>query len=351
MKSIAFITGITGQDGSYLSELLLEKNYEVHGMKRRNSTTMSTKNIDHIRSQLQLHYGDITDVASITSILSKLKGKVSSENKLEIYHLAAQSHVWVSFQMPLYTGNCDAIGTLNLLTAIESLGMTPMVKLYNAASSEMFGRVLEVPQNETTPFNPISPYAAAKLYSYYMVKNYREAYGMFACSGILFNHESPRRGESFVTRKIVIEACRIKQGREAPLVLGNLDSKRDWSHAKDMVRAMWMILQEKEAKDYVAGSGKQYSVRYFVERVFEKLAMKITWEASGENEIGKDNNGRIVVKVSPYYYRPTDVVNLLSDPSLIEKELGWKTEINLEEMIDEMIYNELNTKINEKSGV
>ena len=317
MKS-ALITGITGQDGSYLAELLLEKGYDVHGIVRR-SSVHGTGRIDHLlsSSRLHLHDGDLSDSSSLIRIISKLRPS-------EIYNLAAQSHVGVSFDAAEYTGDIDAIGVLRILEAVHMLGMDKTCKIYQASTSELYGKVEEVPQNENTPFHPYSPYAVAKQYGFWMIKEYREAYGMFAANGILFNHESERRGESFVTRKITRAVGRIAEGLQDHLELGNLDSLRDWGYAKDYVECMWLILQQETPDDFVIATGKQHSVREFVEWAFDYAGISISWQGTGVNEIGINQaSGKTVVKINPDFYRPTDVVNLWGDPSKAESVLGW----------------------------
>lgn len=317
MKS-ALITGITGQDGSYLAELLLEKGYDVHGIVRR-SSVHGTGRIDHLlsSSRLHLHDGDLSDSSSLIRIISKVRPS-------EIYNLAAQSHVGVSFDAAEYTGDIDAIGVLRILEAVHMLGMDKTCKIYQASTSELYGKVEEVPQNENTPFHPYSPYAVAKQYGFWMIKEYREAYGMFAANGILFNHESERRGESFVTRKITRAVGRIAEGLQDHLELGNLDSLRDWGYAKDYVECMWLILQQKTPDDFVIATGKQHSVREFVEWAFDYAGISISWQGTGVNEIGINQaTGKTVVKINPDFYRPTDVVNLWGDPSKAESVLGW----------------------------
>lgn len=317
MKS-ALITGITGQDGSYLAELLLEKGYDVHGIVRR-SSVHGTGRIDHLlsSSRLHLHDGDLSDSSSLVRIISKVRPS-------EIYNLAAQSHVGVSFDAAEYTGDIDAIGVLRILEAVHMLGMDKTCKMYQASTSELYGKVEEVPQNENTPFHPYSPYAVAKQYGFWMIKEYREAYGMFAANGILFNHESERRGESFVTRKITRAVGRIAEGLQDHLELGNLDSLRDWGYAKDYVECMWLILQQETPDDFVIATGKQHSVREFVEWAFDYAGISISWQGTGVNEIGINQaTGKTVVKINPDFYRPTDVVNLWGDPSKAESVLGW----------------------------
>jgi len=325
----ALITGITGQDGSYLAELLLEKGYEVHGIVRR-SSLINTHRIDHIYKQLHLHYGDLTDSTNIVSVIKKVQPD-------EIYNLGAQSHVKVSFELPEYTGQTDALGTLRVLEAVRLLGMENSVRIYQASTSELYGLVQEVPQKETTPFYPRSPYGVAKLYGYWIVKNYRESYGMHASSGILFNHESPRRGETFVTRKITRGLSRVTCGFEDCIYLGNLNAKRDWGHAKDYARAMWLMLQQDEPDDYVIATGKQYSVREFVEKSAGYFGMDIEWQGEGIQEIGIDKNtGRTVVKVNAKYFRPAEVETLLGDPTKAKEKLGWEPEITFDELIEDM---------------
>lgn len=337
----ALISGISGQDGSFLSEFLLEKSYEVHGIIRRCSY-FNLSRLDGFRERLHLSYGDMTDITSLINTINKIKLKMGEDDILEVYHLAAQSHVGVSFELPIYTTQCDALGTINFLEAIRQTEMTQRVKFYNAATSELYGEVLEIPQNEKTPFNPRSPYAIAKQYAYYITKNYREGYNMFACSGILFNHESPRRGENFVTRKTTLELGKIHRGESNCLYLGNLNSKRDWGSAKDYVVAMWKMLQQEIPKDYVIGSGETHSIREFVEIAFKVLDIDIIWEGEGLEEVGKDKNtGRIYIRINPKYFRPTDVVLLHSDPSMARKELNWKCETSFNELIKKMVINDL----------
>jgi len=324
----ALITGITGQDGSYLAELLLEKGYDVHGIVRR-SSLINTDRIDHIYDQLNLHYGDLTDSANIIALLQKIK-------PTEIYNLGAMSHVKVSFEMPEYTGEVDALGTLRILEAVRLLDLP--CRVYQASTSELFGKVQEVPQKETTPFYPRSPYGVAKLYGYWIVKNYREAYGLHASSGILFNHESPRRGETFVTRKITRGLSRISVGMQDVLSLGNLDARRDWGHAKDYVRAMWLMLQQPEPDDYVIATGEMYSVRYFVEHAADYFGMNIVWEGEGLDEVGIDRTtGQVVVKVDPKYFRPTEVEQLCGDATKAREILGWTPEIDFQGLVQDMV--------------
>lgn len=326
----ALITGITGQDGSYLAELLLEKGYEVHGVVRR-SSLINTHRIDHIYDQLHLHYGDLTDSANIIALLQKIK-------PTELYNLGAMSHVKVSFEMPEYTGEVDALGTLRILEAVRLLDLP--CRVYQASTSELYGLVQEVPQRETTPFYPRSPYGVAKLYGYWIVKNYREAYGLHASSGILFNHESPRRGETFVTRKITRGLSRISVGEQDVLSLGNLDARRDWGHAKDYVRAMWLMLQQPDPDDYVIATGEMYSVRYFVEHAADYFGMNIVWEGEGLDEVGIDKwSGKTVIKVDPKYFRPTEVEQLCGDATKAREILGWTPEIDFQGLVQDMVIN------------
>lgn len=330
-KKVALITGITGQDGSYLAELLLQKGYEVHGVIRR-SSSINTSRIDHIynNANLHLHYGDVTDSLSIMNILKKY-------NPTEIYNLAAQSHVKVSFETPEYTAMVDGLGTLKILEAVRILNMEKTTKIYQASTSELYGLVQETPQKETTPFYPRSPYGVAKLYAYWIVKNYRESYDIFACSGILFNHESPRRGFNFVTKKVVDGLANISTGYQDCLYMGNLNAKRDWGHAKDYVRAMWLILQQDKAEDYVIATGEQYSVKEFIEKCALYYGMKIRWEGEGLNEIGIDENtGRTVIKVDPKYFRPAEVETLLGDATKAKTVLGWEPEYSFDDLVREM---------------
>jgi GDPmannose 4,6-dehydratase len=336
----AFITGITGQDGAYLSEFLISKGYEVHGMRRR-SSSFNTGRIDHLFNdvtignvQFFLHYGDITDSLSLMSVIQKIQPD-------EIYNLAAQSHVGVSFEKPEYTANTDALGTLRILEAVRLLGLTKKTKIYQASTSELFGQVQETPQTERTPFYPRSPYAVAKLYAYWITVNYREAYNMYACNGILFNHESPIRGETFVTRKITRALTRIKLGVQDKLLLGNLNAKRDWGHAKDYIRMMWLMLQKDEPKDYVISTGDQYSVREFIEKVAELLDIKIKWHGEGVHEQGFDQNGRCIIEVHRDYFRPTDVDTLLGDSTKAKKELDWMPEISFDELVKDMVETDM----------
>ena len=326
---IALITGITGQDGSYLAELLLEKGYEVHGIVRR-SSLINTHRIDHIYDSITLHYGDLTDATNLVRVIKQVQPD-------EIYNLGAQSHVNVSFEMPEYTADVDGMGTLRVLEAVRLLGMEDRVRIYQASTSELYGLVQETPQKETTPFYPRSPYGVAKLYGYWIVKNYREAYGMYACSGILFNHESPRRGETFVTRKITRGLSRISNGLQDCLYLGNLDAKRDWGHAKDFVEAMWLMLQQDEPDDYVIATGVQYSVKDFVEEAAPYFDMNIVWLNGGLDTVGYDRNSKkIVIRVDPKYFRPAEVETLLGDASKAKEKLGWEPKISFEQLVEDM---------------
>ncbi len=336
----ALITGITGQDGAYLAELLLEKGYEVHGIKRR-ASLFNTDRIDHLYQdphvtdrRLVLHYGDMTDSTNLIRIIQTVQPD-------EIYNLAAQSHVAVSFETPEYTANADAIGPLRILEAIRILGLEKKTRFYQASTSELYGLVQEIPQKETTPFYPRSPYAVAKLYAYWITVNYREAYGIYGCNGILFNHESPVRGETFVTRKITRALARIKLGLQDCLYLGNLDSLRDWGHARDYVEMQWLMLQQPEPEDYVIATGIQHSVRDFVNAAAEELGMKITWQGSGIDETGSDESGRTIVRVDPRYFRPTEVETLLGDPTKAHQKLGWKPRISFKELVAEMVREDL----------
>lgn len=335
-NKIALITGVTGQDGSYLAELLLEKGYEVHGIKRRSSSLNSSR-IDHIYqdqhqtgSRFKLHYGDLTDSTNLIRIIKEVQPD-------EIYNLAAQSHVKVSFETPEYTANADGIGTLRLLEAVRILGLEKQIRFYQASTSEMFGLNDGKPLNESSRFYPRSPYGAAKVYAYWITVNYREAYGLFAANGILFNHESPRRGETFVTQKIVQAAVAIETGKQSKIYLGNLDAIRDWGHAKDFVEGMWRILQHKEASDWVLATGEATSVRKFVEKAFENIGRTISWTGKGIDEKGIDQNGNTIVEVDPRYFRPSEVSNLLGDPSRAKDILGWKTTYTLDSLIEEMV--------------
>jgi len=338
-SKVAFISGITGQDGSYLAELLLEKGYVVHGLLRR-ASTFNTQRLDHLfhdihkdDNRLVLHYGDLTDTSNLLRIIKEIQPD-------EIYNLGAQSHVAVSFESPEYTADVDALGTLRILEAIRILGLEKKTRFYQASTSELYGLVQETPQKETTPFHPRSPYAVAKMYAYWITVNYREAYGMYACNGILFNHESPRRGETFVTRKITRGLANISQGLESCLYMGNLDSLRDWGHAKDYVRMQWMMLQQRTADDFVIATGVQYSVRQFIEKTSASLGKKIVWSGSGVEETGSWD-GQIVVRVDPLFFRPAEVETLLGDPAKAKAKLGWVPEITLDEMIQEMVTSDL----------
>ncbi|HEY4580198.1 MAG TPA: GDP-mannose 4,6-dehydratase [Candidatus Acidoferrales bacterium] len=335
MKKTALITGITGQDGAYLAEFLLDKGYTVHGIKRRTSL-FNTDRIDHLYQdphekgrRFVLHYGDMTDSSSLTRIVQQVQPD-------EIYNLAAQSHVAVSFEEPEYTADSDALGALRLLEAIRILGMEKKTRFYQASTSELYGKAVETPQKETTPFYPRSPYGVAKLYAYWITVNYREAYGMFACNGILFNHESPIRGETFVTRKITRAMARIKLGLQECLYLGNLNARRDWGHARDFVEAQWRMLQLPKPEDFVIATGEQHSVREFVEAVCMELGIKITWRGAGVNEKGNDGTGRCIVAVDPRYFRPTEVDALLGDASKARKKLGWTPKVKFQQLVAEM---------------
>ena len=336
MSKKAFITGVTGQDGAYLAEFLLNKGYEVHGLKRR-SSSFNTARIDHLYQdphekgvKFYLHHGDMTDSTSLTHIMEKVQPD-------EIYNLAAQSHVAVSFEEPEYTANSDALGSLRILEAIRILGLEKKTRFYQASTSELYGLVQETPQTETTPFYPRSPYGVAKLYSYWITVNYREAYGMYACNGILFNHESPVRGETFVTRKITRALARIKLGLQDCLYLGNLNSKRDWGHARDYVEMQWLMLQQEEPDDFVIATGKQYSVRDFVVAAARELEINIDWKGDGVEEKGYDAAGKCVVAVDPRYFRPTEVDSLLGDASKAKEKLGWEPKTSFEELVTEMV--------------
>ena len=327
--SVALITGITGQDGSYLAELLLEKGYEVHGIIRR-SSLINTDRIDHIYDRIKLHYGDLTDSTNIVRVIQSVKPD-------EIYNLGAQSHVKVSFEIPEYTGQVDALGTLRILEAVCLLGMEDRIRIYQASTSELYGLVQEVPQKETTPFYPRSPYGVAKLYGFWIVKNYRESYGLHASSGILFNHESPRRGETFVTRKITRGLSRLSTGQQNILSLGNLNARRDWGHAKDFVEAMWLMLQQDQPDDYVIATGEQYSVREFVEEAAPYFGMNIVWEGEGLDEVGIDRTtGRKVIEVNPKYFRPAEVETLLGDASKAKEKLGWEPKTSFKQLVEDM---------------
>lgn len=337
MSKVALISGVTGQDGAYLAELLLNKGYEVHGIKRR-SSLFNTDRVDHLyqdpheaNPRFHLHYGDMTDSTNLIRIVQETRPD-------EIYNLAAQSHVRVSFETPEYTANSDATGTLRLLEAIRILGLEKSCKFYQASTSELYGKAQEIPQKETTPFYPRSPYAVAKLYAYWITKNYREAYGIYACNGILFNHESPVRGETFVTRKITRGVARIKLGMQGKIYLGNLDAKRDWGHAKDYVEGMWMMLQQEEADDFVLATGKTTSVREFVEMAFAEIGIEMIWEGSGVDEVGKDKNtGNELVAIDPRYFRPTEVDILIGDASKAKEQMGWSPKYDVTALVKDMV--------------
>ena len=344
----ALITGVTGQDGAYLTEFLLKKGYEVHGVKRR-SSLFNTQRIDHLyqdphdkNTRLFLHYGDLTDSTNLIRVVQEVQPD-------EIYNLGAQSHVQVSFDTPEYTANADAVGVLRLLEAIRILGLTDQVRFYQASTSELYGKVVESPQNETTPFYPRSPYAVAKLYAYWITVNYREAYNLFACNGILFNHESPIRGETFVTRKITRAAARIKLGVQDQLYLGNLDAQRDWGHARDFVKGMWMMLQQDQPEDFVLATGKTHTVRAFTEKAFAAAGIDLVWQGEGVEEQGRHaQTGDVLVAVDPRYFRPTEVDLLLGDARKAHEKLGWKPHYTLDAMIEEMIAADLETARNEQ---
>jgi len=342
----ALITGITGQDGSYLAEMLLEKGYDVHGTIRRSSVDFRER-IAHLEGKphFHLHYADLTDSMSIMQVVQTVRPD-------EIYNLAAQSHVQVSFDSPEYTANADATGVLRILEAVRLSGLTATCRIYQASTSELYGKVEEVPQNENTPFHPYSPYAVAKLYGFWIVKEYREAYGMYCCSGILFNHESERRGETFVTRKITLAAARIAQGKQQKLYLGNLSSMRDWGYAKDYVECMWLILQQPEPDDYVIATGVQHSVREFATLAFRHVGINLRWEGEGADEKGIDTaTGKVIVEVSPDFYRPTDVVNLLGDPSKAKERLGWNPgKTSFENLVKLMVDNDMAKVAVERAG-
>ena len=340
MKKIALITGITGQDGAYLAEFLLAKGYIVHGIKRR-ASLFNTDRIDHLyqdphvdNRHFILHHGDLTDSTNLIRIIQQVQPD-------EIYNLAAMSHVAVSFETPEYTANADGIGTLRILEAIRILGLEKKTRFYQASTSELYGLVQETPQKETTPFYPRSPYAVAKMYAYWITVNYREAYGLYACNGILFNHESPLRGETFVTRKITRALARIKLNLQDCLYLGNMDSLRDWGHARDYVKAQWLMLQQDKPEDFVIATGVQYSVRQFVDAAAKEIGMQITWEGQGVEETGTDQNGKVIVKVDPRYFRPTEVETLLGDPIKAREKLGWTPKIPFEELVAEMVREDL----------
>ena len=338
-KKVALIFGVTGQDGSYLAEFLLKKNYIVNGVKRR-SSSINTFRVDHIYQdpheknyKFRLHYGDITDSSSVSSLIKKTKPD-------EIYNLAAQSHVAVSFEVPEYTANADALGALRILEAIKFHKLEKKTKFYQAGTSEMYGKVQNFPQNEKTPFYPLSPYGVAKLYAHWITKNYREAYKIFACNGILFNHESPRRGETFVTKKIISALCKIKESKQKKLFLGNLNAKRDWGHARDYCQAMWKMLQQKFPDDYVIATGKQYSIKQFINLASKKLNMKISWTGKGIKEKAYDKSGKVIIECDKNYFRPLDVNTLLGDAKKARKILNWKPTVDIHELIDEMIVEE-----------
>ncbi|MEK9985822.1 MAG: GDP-mannose 4,6-dehydratase [Opitutae bacterium] len=340
-QRVALITGVTGQDGAYLASLLLQKGYEVHGVKRR-SSSFNTQRIDHLyqdphdqNRRFYLHYGDLTDSTNLIRIVQETQPD-------EIYNLGAQSHVQVSFDTPEYTANVDAVGVLRLLEAIRIQGLQDKTRFYQASTSELFGKVREVPQTETTPFYPRSPYAVAKLYAYWITVNYRESYGLYACNGILFNHESPIRGETFVTRKITRAAARIALGLQDKLYLGNMDAKRDWGHAKDYVKGMWLMLQQDEAKDYILATGRMITVREFCQHAFTAAGIELVFEGKGPDEVGRNaKTGDVLIEVDPRYYRPAEVEQLLGDPSKARKELGWKPSCSLEQMVVEMVESDL----------
>lgn len=337
----ALITGVTGQDGAYLAEFLLEKGYEVHGIKRR-ASSFNTARVDHLYKdphekdvRFFMHYGDLTDATNLIRIIQEIQPQ-------EIYNLAAQSHVMVSFETPEYTANSDALGTLRILEAIKILKLEDKTRFYQASTSELFGKAQEIPQQETTPFYPRSPYGAAKLYSYWITVNYREAYNIFACNGILFNHESPIRGETFVTRKISRAVARVKLGFQDKLYIGNLDAKRDWGYAGDYVKAMWLMLQQDDPDDYIIATGEAHSVREFIEKAFGEIGIKIGWEGIGEKEIGKDTeSGRTLVQIDPGYFRPTEVDILMGDSTKAQKKLGWKPTVSFDELIRMMVREDL----------
>ncbi len=345
MTNVAFITGITGQDGSYLAELLLKKGYEVWGSIRR-SSNINTQRIEHIFNKITLRYGDLTDSSNLFNVLTEIKARFSDLERLEVYNLGAMSHVKVSFEMPEYTSDVDGLGTLRLLEAIRNCGIPKdKVRFYQASTSEMFGKVVEVPQKETTPFYPRSPYGVAKLYSYWITKNYRESYGIFACSGILFNHESPRRGHNFVTRKITIALGNILKGNQDKLVLGNIHSLRDWGHAKDYVEGMWRMMQQEIPDDYVLSTNEYHTVKEFVEKAFALKGFTIKWRGSGIDEIGYDEvTNRDLIFVSEKYFRPAEVEELLGDSTKARTELGWTPNHTFDELVQEMVESDCNNK-------
>lgn len=348
-RKSALITGVTGQDGSYLAELLLEKGYVVHGVKRR-ASSFNTERIDHLyvdphenTPSFFLHYGDMTDATNIIRVVQETQPD-------EIYNLAAQSHVQVSFETPEYTANADALGTLRLLEAIRILGLKDRTRFYQASTSELYGIAQERPQRETTPFRPRSPYAAAKLYAYWITVNYREAYGFHASNGILFNHEGPRRGETFVTRKITRAVAAIAKGTQGVLYLGNLDATRDWGHARDYARGMWLMLQQPKADDFILATGESHSVREFVERAFTHVGIGIAWQGHGVNEVGvEEKTGRLMIKVDPRYFRPTEVEALLGDPGKARQKLGWQPEVKFEELVRQMVEEDMRMIANTRS--
>jgi len=330
MRKTALVTGITGQDGAYLSELLLEKGYEVHGIIRR-SSSFNTGRIDHIFDKLHLHYGDLVDSSNLVNIMANVRPD-------EIYNLGAQSHVKVSFDSPEYTCQTDGVGTLRLLEAMRAVGLAKTTRLYQASTSELYGKVQEIPQKETTPFYPRSPYAVAKMYAYWIIVNYREAYDIYACNGILFNHESPRRGGTFVTKKVTMGVARIKAGRQDKLVMGNIDSLRDWGHARDYVKGMWLMLQQEKPDDFVLATNKQYSVRQFMSLAFEMVGIIIEWRGEGVSEVGVDKaTNKVLVEISEKYFRPTEVETLLGDPAKAKKGLGWVPETSFKALVHEMM--------------
>lgn len=335
MKKVALITGITGQDGSYLAELLLEKDYEVHGLVRRSSTGINSQNIDHIKDKIRFHYSDLSDCANVRNIILSVKPD-------EVYNLAAQSHVSVSFEVPTFTGDVNAIGVLKILEAVRTLSKEKQCKFYQASTSELYGKVRETPQNEKTPFYPRSPYAVAKLYAYWITVNYRESYGLYTCNGILFNHESPRRGPEFVTRKIVQGMIRVHLGKQDVLELGNLEARRDWGHAKDYVNAMWAMLQQDTPDDYVISSGEEHSVKDFCESVANYLDFNIKWSGEGLNEVGVNTTtGKVIVRVNKDFYRPAEVPTIFGDCSKAKTVLGWKPEYNFNALVHEMCEKEM----------
>lgn len=339
--NIAIITGITGQDGSYLSELLLEKNYIVYGVIRR-SSTINTQRIDHLyqynSEKFILRYGDLTEPWCIVNILSEIENKYSDINRIEIYNLGAMSHVKISFEIPEYTVQTDGVGTLRILEAIRHSNLKDKIRFYQASTSELYGKVLEIPQSETTPFNPCSPYAIAKLYSFYITKNYRESYNIFACNGILFNHEGPRRGHNFITRKVTMGLAKILQNPDEVLQIGNLNSLRDWGHAKEYVYGMWLMLQQENPDDYVLATGEQHSVREFIELAFSKKGLNVEWRGEGIDEKGYDRDtNRLLVEVNPRYYRPCEVETLLGNPTKAKELLGWEPKILFRELVEEMV--------------